>query len=197
MSKKRGPFDFFTYHSYANAVDTMKMQKYVEAELDRLGLENTEIHLNEWNPNASLKDRGTGKAAANIAAMMCAMQNVRMDMMCYYDARIHTSTYAGLFNPLTYTPFPAYYALKAFGELYRMGTQVDVTCDGNGVYAVAAANDERRGVLVCNIGEDTMVQTDLDPNMTAYLIDDTHLMEKVELDASNFLLKANETIYFA
>ena len=118
------PFDFFTYHSYANAVDTMKMQKYVEAELDRLGLENTEIHLNEWNPNASLKDRGTGKAAANIAAMMCAMQDARMDMMCYYDARISTSVYAGLFNPMTYKPLPSYYAMKAFGQLYRLGTHL-------------------------------------------------------------------------
>ena len=191
------PFDFFTYHSYANAVDTMKMQMYVEKNLHEQGLDSTEIHLNEWNPCASVQEKGTGKAAANIAAMMCAMQNVRMDMMCYYDARISTSTYAGLFNPMTYKPLPSYYAMKAFGELYKMGTQVEATCEGKGVYAVAAEGNGRRGVLVCNIGEDTTVQTDLDASMTAYLIDDTHLMEKVALDPASFLLKENATIYFA
>ena len=191
------PFDFFTYHSYANAVDTMKMQVYVEKELHALGLDGTEIHLNEWNPCASLADRGTGKAAANIAAMMCAMQNMRMDMMCYYDARIHTSVYAGLFNPMTLTPLPAYYALKAFGELYRLGTQTEALCEGEGLYVTAAAGEAGRGVLLTNLGPDAELETNLDPGMTAWLIDDTHYMEPADLDPQNFLLKSNATLYFA
>ncbi len=191
------PFDFFTYHSYANAVDTMKMQVYVEAELSKLGLERTEIHLNEWNPNASLNDRGTGKAAANIAAMMCAMQNTRMDMMCYYDARIHTSVYAGLFSPMTTLPLPSYYALKAFGQLYRLGSQVEAACEGEGLYAVAAVGEGGRGILVTNLKEDAFVETNLPAGMQAYLIDDAHLMEPVDLDPTGFVFRANTAVYFA
>ena len=87
--------------------------------------------------------------------------------------------------------------MKAFGDLYRLGTQAEASCDGEGVYALAAVQGDSRGVLLTNIGDDTQVQTDLDSGMTAYLIDDTHLLEQVEIDPAQFVLKTNQTVYFA
>ena len=191
------PFDFFSYHSYADAADTLKMQHYVEEHLALQGLADTEIHLNEWNPCPSPQTRGTAIAASNIAAMLCAMQNARMAMMCYYDARIGLGVYGGLFNPLTYAPFPTYYTLKAFGKLYRLGSQVEATWEGSGLHVLAAAGDSGRGVLMTNLGPDTEVETNLNPDMTAYLIDDTHLMEPIPLDPTRFSFPTNATLYFA
>ena len=122
--KENLPFDFFSHHSYASVKNTVLRQKYVEKRLEEVGLSHVEIHLNEWNPLPSRETKGTSFSCANSVAMMCAMQSAEMDMMCYYDARISTSMYAGLFNPITFEPFCSYYGFKAFGNLYRLGTQL-------------------------------------------------------------------------
>lgn len=195
VSEERLPFDFFSYHSYANAVDTMKMQLYVEQKLHEHGLSSTEIHLNEWNPTPNVQSRGKSVAAANVAAMMCAMQNTRMDMMCYYDARIGTSVYGGLFNPMSCEPFCTYYAMKAFGILYSLGTQVK--CEGaqDGIYAVAATGDEGNAIMITNIsGESIPIECAEANGMTVLLIDEAHLMEVTDFDPAAFTLGANQTV---
>jgi len=189
------PFDFFSYHSYANAEDTLKMQQYVEQNLREQGLEDTEIHLNEWNPSPNPLTRGTALAASNTAAMMCAMQNTRMDMMCYYDARIGTSVYGGLFNPLTYKPFCTYYALKAFGELYKLGTQAQCDWEADGIYAVAATGESGKGILLTNTTESAVfVECPQAAGMSVQLIDDSHNLEPVKWNPVGFPLGAYQTV---
>ena len=194
VSEEQLPFDFFTYHSYALAGDTMKMQMYVEQKLHEHGLDTTEIHLNEWNPSPSPRNRGRSVSAANAAAMMCSMQNVRMDMMCYYDARISQSVYAGLFNPISYEPFCAYYVFKAFGKLYTLGTQVPCQWDNDGIYAVAATGEAGNAIMLTNITEEAVsVECPQAQGMTVQLIDENHMMTEEPWDPASFTLGAYQT----
>lgn len=195
VKKENLPLDFFSHHSYAGVKSTVKRQEYVEQRLEAEGLGHVEIHLNEWNPNATLAERGKSVASATATAMMCAMQNHRMEMMCYYDARIHASVYGGLFNPMTYQPVCTYYGFKAFGKLYAMGTQTESSCDKDGIYTVAATDGEKKGVLVVNIGEDTELAFDFDGEMAAYLVDENHYLTETEFDGHTFALAKNQILY--
>ena len=194
VKKENLPFDFFSHHSYASVENTLLRQKYVEERLEEAGLSHVEIHLNEWNPLPSKETKGKSVSCANSVAMMCAMQSTKMDMMCYYDARISTSMYGGMFNPLTFEPFAVYYGFKAFGNLYRLGTQLRCDCDNKNVYAAAATDGSKNAVLIANIGEDTEVSLNMS-NIIAYLIDEQHLMEQVDINAENFTLAKNQVIY--
>ena len=115
--------------------------------------------------------------------------------MCYYDARIGTSIYGGLFNPLTYGPFCTYYGFKAFGKLYALGTQVACSTDNPAVYATAATDGKTNGVLIANTGEATQILCPFTGKTTAYLIDEDHFMTETEINASDFVLEANQVIY--
>ena len=61
------------------------------------------------------------------------------------------TTYAALFEPITKTPFHAYYALAAFDQLYKLGTQVSLRCDTDGIYAVAASDGKKCAVMISNL----------------------------------------------
>ena len=82
----------------------------------------------------------------------------------YYDATLESS-YGGMFNPLTRTPFKAYYAFFGFGRLYELGYQYPVEgaeSDGrisDTVYALAAGNADAsaRAVLLFNLGGETVL----------------------------------------
>ena len=189
------PFDFFSHHSYASVEKTLIMNRYAADYLAKKGLGHVEIHLNEWNTNAKVEQRGKSVSSACTAAMMCAMQNEKMDMMCYYDARIAVTYYAGLFNPMTFLPTCTYYSFQAFGKLYAMGTQVALTGTDHQLYAVAAKGENARGVLITNTGADTWLETDLPAGMTAYLVDEENHLTQTPVDPKGFLLKENQVIY--
>jgi hypothetical protein len=112
---------------------------------------------------------------------MAAMQNAPVDMLMYYDGSFE-STYGGMFNSVTSTPFKAYHAFRAWGELYRLGTQYPVegtTPDGQitaGVYAVAAGNQTERAVLLVNVGGETALQAP-EGEWTVCLLDGEHDLE--------------------
>ena len=195
VKRERLPLDFFSHHSYAAVEDTLNMESYLEGRLDAYGLTNVEIHLNEWNPNARPAERGTSAASANAAAFLIAMHATRIRLMCYYDARIGSSVYGGLFHPATGEPYCTYYVFQAFGRLYAMGTQTECTCTGDGLYAIAAKGKGKRGVLIANTGADTVVKTNLSGAFTAWLIDEKHLMREVALSPAEFTLPASTVVY--
>ncbi|MBQ7726490.1 MAG: hypothetical protein IJT66_05025 [Clostridia bacterium] len=190
------PLDFFSFHSYASVADTLKMEDYVENYLRANGLSGTEIHLNEWNTNPTAHERGKSVAAANTAAMMLGMQNTENALMCYYDAGVSVLPYGGLFHPLTLKPFCTYEALKAFGNLYALKNQVEAVGSDQAVFCVAATDGKKQAAMFSNIGEADRVSTDLPEGMTAYLIDETHLFEKVPLDPRLFWIEKNQVVYF-
>ena len=90
---------------------------------------------------------------------MLAFQNLPIDSAMFYDARLGASYYGGMFNPMNREPLPAYYGFKCFGELYRMGNQVETIADGDGIYAVAARSGEEGAVMIANVTENEVPLT--------------------------------------
>lgn len=194
VKREELPFDFFSHHSYASVEGNILMQAYCERALEAAGFKDVEIHLNEWNTNPKREERATSLACASSVANMLVHQNTKMTLMCYYDARVGTSVYGGLFNPATLKPTCTYYGFKAFGELYLLKNQAECIMnekDEAGVYAVAATDGRTDAVLLSNLGEDKNVSTNL-ANFDAYLIDEDHHLEKVEINSSYFEIKKNQ-----
>ena len=151
IKEHSSPIDFFSWHSYRSPEDVLTHAKWVREQLIAYGYGDIESHLNEWNPTPA--NRGTGKHAADVAAIMLGSQNVGVDQLHFYDARYGGSIYAGFFNPATFptTPWQAYYTFAAFGFLYRLGTQVALNCDTDGVYAVCASNGKKNALMISNV----------------------------------------------
>ena len=195
MVKDEGlPLDFFSHHSYAPPKETANMQRMAEKTLKEAGLEGVEIHLNEWNTDNRLEDRGTTRASGNTLAMLCEMQHTAVNVMCYYDARMNTGVFAGLFDPNTRLPVSTYYSLYAFGKLRALGTEVSAVSDDDNVLTLAATDGSKKGAVLVNIGEKTEVTTDLH-GMTVYRIDREHLFTKTDEDSAKLVLGQFEAVY--
>ncbi len=188
------PFDFFSHHSYETVKNNLIMQKYCEKLLEDAGFGDTEIHFNEWNTDPAREHIGTSHACANAVATMIEMQNTKMQIMCYYDARMRPSSYAGMFNCLTQKPYALYYGFKAFGELYDLGTQVYSNCDNEDIYVLAAKGKGEKAVLLTNIGHKDTLSVDVKSIKKAYLIDKEHHYTKMIFNENNFVLGKNKTV---
>lgn len=145
------PLDFFSWHSYSDVEKNIAYEKFVHSELNKYGFKHTESILNEWNPG--IKKRGTLEDSANIAEMMLKMQNTTLDMLMYYDGQVH-GDYQGLFNPINHSTFKAFFAFKAFNELYKLKNQVEITDEPNGIACIAAANENGKAVMLTSKKKD-------------------------------------------
>ena len=173
------------------------MADYVEERLEAFGYAGLETQLNEWNNAHDSKTRGTSFASANATAMMLKFQHQKTDILCFYDARIGQSVYGGLFNPITYEPFCTYYGFKAFGELYALGNEAECSVEGDGLYAVAATDGEKKALLIANIADHAQkIEGNLPAGMKLYLIDENHFMTQ-EGDASSLTLGPNQVAFIA
>jgi len=152
VKKNDCPFDFFSWHSYDGIENNRLYASYARKRLDEAGFAETETTCNEWNCDTGL--RGTARHAALVCGMMLSFQNTPLDSAMFYDARFGTSIYGSMFNPLTAEPFTAYYAFKAYNELYKLGEQVEVTLDNENLYGVCAKNGERACLLIANPTEE-------------------------------------------
>ncbi len=208
IKENNAPLDFFSWHSYLSTDRTVACAKYLDRRLEEFGYGDVETQLNEWNNVMEDREdydyaleigrrlKGTGLAAAKTASMMCAMQNTRTKILCYYDARLGVSEYGGMFNPMTQKPFPLYYAYKAFNELYMLKNQAECEVDEkNGIYALAACNDKNKAVMVVNSSEeDRKIATNLPFDMDMFIIDDNRQLEKIGASASEFTMPAGSII---
>ncbi len=195
IKAENAPIDFFSYHSYDPVGNTLMHQAYVEKTLEAMGYGDIEIHLNEWNTHHEVESMGTAAAAASSAAMMCAMQDTKMSVMNFYDARLGLSNYCGLFDPRWRRPFVTYDAFLSFGTLYALGTQVEVKGAEDGLYATAATDGKENAILLANIGEAKEVSLDLSGKYYAYAALDDTRMKPVTLDPSCFTVE-KETFVF-
>ena len=142
------PMDFFSWHSYSGIDMNREYCDYAKKRLTEAGYGNVHITCNEWN--SLVNERGTYKHAATTAAMMLMFQDAPLDSAMFYDAGFSLNKYGSLFNPLTAKPFPTYYAFTAFGELYELGEQTQVSFSEEGVYAVAAKREGRGCIVIAN-----------------------------------------------
>ena len=131
------PPDFFSFHCYGPWRHIEKQANHARRELDKAGLKNVPIHLTEW---LSAHGVGTARQAALLADTIVRLQGMAVDLATIYDARCSSGMYSPLFDPAKWAPRKAYYAFRAFGELYALGTEVPVACSGKDVVAIAAVN---------------------------------------------------------
>ncbi len=195
LKKDRPPMDFFSYHSYDTVENTLFYQSYIEKKLEEVGYGAVEIHNNEWNTHHEIETVGTAAAAAHTAAMMCALQKTKLHMLMYYDARIGASLYGGMFDPRWRRPFCTYDAFLAFGKLYALGTEVKVEGLGEGLYATAARDGEKKAILLSNIGEAKELSLDLEGKYFAYAVTDDTRMKPVKINPAAFTVE-KETFVF-
>jgi len=149
IKKHNSPIDFFSWHSYADVSRVAVMDEWLHGELEKFGYGGLETHLNEWDPCAT--EFGTAHHAAEVAAMMLALQHGHTDLCCIYDMRTNDAPYCPLFDIRTHKPIHAYYALVAFNMLYRLGTQVGTVCDDSRLYAVAASDGAHHALMLSNL----------------------------------------------
>lgn len=158
----KAPLDFFSWHLYVSQdwpVDRIATHAaYVRRTLDAAGLKRTESVFNEWNVFRGAREDQfelckTHVGAANTAAAFCVMQGSSIDKAMYYDA-CPTRVYCGLFTFPGHRTTPCYEAFRAWNELAKLGTAVEVKCDAKGLYAAAAKNGARRALLVANVGKE-------------------------------------------
>ena len=129
------PPDFFSFHCYGPWWKIEKQANHARRELDKAGLKNVPIHLTEW---LSAHGVGTVKQAALIADTIARLQDSVVDLATIYDARCSSGMYSPLFDPVKWAPRKAYYAFRAFGDLYALGTEVPVACSNKEIAALAA-----------------------------------------------------------
>ena len=195
IKEHNSPIDFFSWHSYATVEQTVEISKFMGRFLTARGYGKLETMLNEWNgPHAEIQ-HGTSYASAQVAAMMCALQNCPTDMLCYYDARLNAGRYAGFFQPYAAIPVSTYYSFKAFGKLYAMGTQVLCESDTYKLYAVAAIGENTAGALITNTTGETQEVTTTLRGGKVYLIDEDHFISLTDWNSENFTLLPDQTVY--
>lgn len=142
--------DFFSWHSYASVEKNVIYAQHARDRLDANGFTECEIFLNEWNPGS--KNRGKTRDAADVLAMMIAMQNTSTDMCMYYDAA-EKSIYCGIFDPVTHGVFKTYYAFYIFGQMYEMSEQCLSQSTEKDVFVMAAKGVDKKAFVIVNDSE--------------------------------------------
>ena len=164
MSEKKVEMDYFSYHLYASTPQQFADKNTtIKSLLDKYGYSHAEMILNEWNYLSNWDSEWqytmevvtTYKGAAFLSSVMSTCQDGPADMLMYYDARPRVA-YNGLFDFYTSTPMPQYYAMYAWRNLARLGTQVKSEVkDCEDIYATAAVDDSGKcGVLITNFTND-------------------------------------------
>lgn len=148
IKEHQSPIDFFSWHTYTNVRRAKVMDEWLHHKLEELGYGHIETHLNEWNPFA--KEFGTAHHSAEVAAMILAMQQGYADVLCIYDMRINNAPYCPLFDIKTHKPIHGYYVMVAFNALYQLGSQTELFCDTEDLYAVAATDGKRHALMIAN-----------------------------------------------
>ena len=156
LRERRAPLDFYSFHCYTRDPEIMRACiADARALVDEYGYHDAELSLNEWNYNCGWQGedflRGvrtilSQKGAASTAACMCVGQGSTLETLMYYDAR--PCAYNGLFRAYTYEILPGYYPFYFFANLKDLGNEVAVEGLEKGVYAVAATDKKRFGMML-------------------------------------------------
>ena len=154
--RQRGtPMDFFSWHSYTTTEKNAQYIDYVRKKLEKAGYGSTEIVVDEWNYNPTENDKIDRRYGANQTSMLLMFQNKGVDLAHYYCAiSAPYSVHAGMFVK-DGVPSSAYYGFRAFGQLYRLGSQAEISNLRlpEGLYAVAATGEDGQALLIANVSE--------------------------------------------
>ena len=213
----RAPLDFFSWHRYTfSAAENVKAAAIARDLLVQYGYGDAESIFDEWNlvyrwgarkyqhtAYPAMKDE---RGASFYAATLCALQE-QSDVAAatYFEADI-VKEFCGIFdvdemsiggllrpdNLATVKPTKGFYAFKSYNLLYRMGEQVLLSCDDDGIFATAATGEVGNGVLFANEKDEakevTLSLTGVKGSIVIRVTDALHTNERIaELSAGDSL----------
>ncbi len=189
----KSPLDYFSWHTYSPVKRSLDAADYVRRVMEKYGFGDVEDCLTEWNTDFNIETRNSPMAAAKVLAMMLGMQKKKPSLLCYYDARISSSSYAGLFNPETYKPRLTYFAMMMFNQAYKLENEVETKSDNENIFVCGAKKGEKAVLLLSNIGDDAEIEiealgVDMN-NAELLLISDVYSYSPTGIDVSSGKLK--------
>jgi hypothetical protein len=151
------PMDFFSFHHYGHEADDFGADaRAARALADRYGYKNAELILNEWNYVKNWTREGLLysyytiiglKGSAYVASSVIEAQHSPLDHFMYYDSS-YSVKWNGLFDSYSQKPLKPYYAMRAFGVLYGLGTEAAAESDTHGIYTAAAVSEDGREAAI-------------------------------------------------
>lgn len=190
------PLDFFSWHVYDNCHKSTREDfkhirnhaEYCRRLLDHYGFQHAEHHLNEWNIRTDVFHRDDPIVSARTLAFMQLMQDSSTDIMCFYDCGVGFSPYRCLINPDKGIPYRVYYSFMMFNTLYTLKKQVSCQVDGTEIFASAARDGRKAGIVLSNPTADAVT---LDLDLTGFTATD---MQFLRTDEENRYTLTGETI---
>ncbi len=148
------PLDFFTWYSYpASPEELLLHARYARSILNEYDFRRTQSVVCGYNTLSFFSDDISQKPsyAAELAALISALQRSDVDMAFISDSPICASHGKSFIRAEFDEACPIYHVLLMLGELYKLGTCVEVSGDSRGeLYTMGATNGERHAVmLVC------------------------------------------------
>ena len=146
------PMDFFSWHCYASYPEEIKIfAEYAQKLLSDYGYAGIESMLTEYNTFSVFGGAPSTlpNYAAELAAGLIVAQNSPVDAVMYYDMRFITLN--GIVARDIYyrvQRLHGFYALKCFGDLYRLGKQSECFCDNSSIYVLSATDGNNKGVMI-------------------------------------------------
>ena len=156
IKERKCPLDFFSFHGYITPDLVKPHTDYHRELLRKAGYGDVELHLNEWLCGDRKGYFWKRASLASVIAAFIASCQLEDDlwMANIYDARCSLSRYAPLFDPVENKPGKAFYALKYFNALYRLGTAVKCEVAGgqgkDGLWVVAAKGEKGAAAFAVN-----------------------------------------------
>ena len=154
VKKEKLPFDFFSWHIYSSDVkELVAHAKFIREYLNKNGLFNVESHLNEWNVGGE----GGGyhlmrnmSGASYILSVLAELQTTDYVDLAMYYCFSYLSKYNGLFDLNVHTKTCTYYALKEYGELIKLKSQIYTETNNENVYCIGGSNGEKTKIILIN-----------------------------------------------
>ena len=156
IKERKCPLDFFSFHGYITPDLVKPHTDYHRALLRKAGYGDVELHLNEWLCGDRRGYFWKRASLVSVIAAFIAACQIEDDlwMANIYDARCAINNYAPLFDPIENKPGKAFYALKYFNALYRLGTAVKCEVAGgqgkDGLWVVAAKGERGAAAFAVN-----------------------------------------------
>jgi len=197
------PCDFVSWNFYGTDVkEAVRQAKEVKRIVKEAALgHKVEIINDEWNcmtfdenGRFSVPHVRDMYGAAFDAAFMIAMQKEGMDFSTYYDAQ-KCVPWGGLIDHATFAALKPLYSFAAFSDLYALKKEASAKTAGRDLYALAAANNEKKALLISFTAErktELTVETGISEEKKVYLLDKKNdLTEILTVADPTFTLKLN------
>lgn len=155
VNKKNAPFEFFTWHIYPTATETIiKWADEFKEILTEKGFGHIESIIEEFNFRSDNKRyeyclnarQGIKGAALLMAAMSVCQKSPSVDMLMYYS--LMPSIWNGVFDFYTSAPKKSYYTLLWYGKFYDMDAYIPCENEIENIYTLCGVDKDNKALCV-------------------------------------------------